>query len=129
MLDLSTHSHDDSLDMSIKVVLVEDDEKISQLLSSYLTMQQIETVCVHDGADAVATILAEQPDLVILDLMLPNLDGFSICRQLQPVFDGKILFLTASEETWIRWRHWRWAPTISSSNRYSPGSYWHVSAC
>lgn len=78
MLDLSTHSHDDSLDMSIKVVLVEDDEKISQLLSSYLTMQQIETVCVHDGADAVATILAEQPDLVILDLMLPNLDGFSI---------------------------------------------------
>ncbi|WP_144202392.1 MULTISPECIES: response regulator [Shewanella] len=98
MLDLSTSPHDDSLDMSIKVVLVEDDEKISQLLSSYLTMQQIETVCVHDGADAVATILAEQPDLVILDLMLPNLDGFSICRQLQPVFDGKILFLTASED-------------------------------
>lgn len=83
---------------NITAVLVEDDEKISELLSCYLEKQHIRVTCVNDGADAVATIIDKQPDIVILDLMLPNVDGFTICRQIQPQYNGKLLFLTASED-------------------------------
>lgn len=83
---------------TIRAVLVEDDEKICALLSSYLQNHNFEVTSVNDGADAAVIIIEQQPDIVILDLMLPNADGFSIYRQIKSSFSGKILFLTASED-------------------------------
>ncbi|WP_028865339.1 response regulator [Psychromonas aquimarina] len=79
-------------------VLVEDDQKICELLSSYLHNNHFDVTCINDGADAAAVIIAQQPDIVILDLMLPNADGFTIYRQIKSLYHGKILFLTASED-------------------------------
>lgn len=81
-----------------QIVLVEDDLKLSALLTSYLEQQHIVVTQVHDGANAQESIKQNQPDLVILDLMLPNCDGFTICRAIRPDYNGKIIFLTASED-------------------------------
>ncbi|WP_019613807.1 response regulator [Psychromonas ossibalaenae] len=83
---------------NIKAVLVEDDLKICELLSSYLQNNHFDVTCINDGANAAAVIIAQQPDIVILDLMLPNADGFTIYRQIKSLYHGKILFLTASED-------------------------------
>jgi len=81
-----------------KIILVEDDEKLSSLIAHYLQKHEFEVDVIRDGNDAVEAILAIQPDLVILDLMLPGKDGLTICREIRPHFSGNILFLTASED-------------------------------
>ncbi|MCV6636657.1 response regulator [Candidatus Albibeggiatoa sp. nov. NOAA] len=81
-----------------RIVLVEDDEKLAQLTSQYLVKNGFEVVVEYDGANALAVISEQQPDIVILDLMLPNVDGFSLCRTLRADFHGGILFLTASQD-------------------------------
>lgn len=81
-----------------KIILVEDDEKLSSLIKKYLQQHQFEVEVVHDGGIAVDAIVAAQADVVILDLMLPNKDGLTICREIRPLYQGIILFLTASED-------------------------------
>ncbi|MFT5879058.1 MAG: two-component system response regulator RstA [Moritella sp.] len=83
---------------NIRAVLVEDDEKICELLSCYLTNHHFDVTCVNDGGNAAVTIIEQQPDIVILDLMLPNADGFTIYRQIKSSYRGKVVFLTASED-------------------------------
>lgn len=83
---------------TIQTVLVEDDRKLAGILNEYLTAQGIDIVCVTDGREAVDVILTRQPHLVLLDLMLPGMDGLSVCRALRPRYTGRILFLTASDD-------------------------------
>lgn len=80
------------------ILLVEDDQKLTGLLSQYLQKQGFRVSCCHDGAQAPQQIEAEQPDLVVLDLMLPGMDGLSICRAVRASYQGKILILTASDD-------------------------------
>ncbi len=80
------------------ILLVEDDRKLAAILSEYLQGQGFQVSCVEDGALAPGKILSLMPDLVLLDLMLPNLDGLSICRQVRSQFSGKILMLTANDD-------------------------------
>lgn len=81
-----------------KIVLVEDDLKLCELLAHYLRQQQFEVVTVNDGSLATDVIIREQPDLVVLDLMLPGVDGLTICRNVRPEVSSKILMLTASDD-------------------------------
>lgn len=81
-----------------RIILVEDDEKLSSLVKKYLQQHQFEVEVVHDGGLAVEAIIEAQADVVILDLMLPNKDGLTICREIRPLYQGIILFLTASED-------------------------------
>ncbi|CAA0107258.1 Transcriptional regulatory protein RstA [BD1-7 clade bacterium] len=81
-----------------KVILVEDDERLSSLIQRYLQQNHFEVDVVHNGNLAVDAILSTIPDLVILDLMLPGLDGLSICRKIREHYHGLIIFLTASED-------------------------------
>lgn len=81
-----------------KVILVEDDEKLSSLIQRYLQQNHFEVDIIHEGNLAVDAILGAQPDLVILDLMLPGKDGLAICREIRAQFKGLIIFLTASED-------------------------------
>jgi DNA-binding response OmpR family regulator len=82
----------------IPVFLVEDDTKLAGLIKAYLEGHHFTVTVVHDGARAVARILAEKPALVILDIMLPGKDGKTICRELRGRYDGPIVMLTALDE-------------------------------
>ena len=78
-----------------RVLLIEDDEKLAALVARYLTDQGFAVGVEHRGDAAVARILAEQPDVVVLDLMLPGRDGLTVCREVRPAYTGGILVLTA----------------------------------
>jgi len=78
-----------------QVLIVEDDERLAELTRDYLESNGLRVSVEGNGALAAARIIAEQPDLVILDLMLPGEDGLSICRKVREDYDGVILMLTA----------------------------------
>ncbi len=81
-----------------KICIVEDDEKLASLVRKYLEQRDYEVDIIDDGDLAVDGILSTRPDLVVLDLMLPGKDGLTICREIRQKYDGRILFLTASED-------------------------------
>ncbi len=78
-----------------KLLLVEDDARLATLICEYLQHSGYTVLHEARGDTAVDRVLAEQPDLVVLDLMLPGEDGLSICRRLRPQWSGPILMLTA----------------------------------
>lgn len=80
------------------ILLIEDDHELSELTRDYLQNHSLNVICEMDGANAVSRIINEQPDLVILDIMLPNKDGFTICREARLQYTGPILMLTARDE-------------------------------
>lgn len=84
--------------MKYRILLVEDEVKLLEIIEDYLTTRpdhEITLVCSQDGATALEYLQTQQFDLVILDVMLPDIDGFSICRELRAYSDVPILFLTA----------------------------------
>jgi DNA-binding response OmpR family regulator len=87
-----------STDQQGTVLIVEDDRNTAALVAAYLGKEGFATVQVHDGAEAVAAAQKARPVFVILDVMLPNLDGWEICRALRADSDVPILMLTAREE-------------------------------
>lgn len=80
---------------SDRILIVEDDERLAALTKDYLESNGLQVSVEGDGAKAVDRICAEQPDLVVLDLMLPGEDGVSICRRVRNEYHGPILMLTA----------------------------------
>lgn len=80
------------------VLIVEDDRNTAALVAAYLEREGFLTVVVHDGGQAIQTAVECNPVLVILDVMLPNLDGWEICRALRKSSDVPVLMLTAREE-------------------------------
>lgn len=78
-----------------QVLIVEDDQRLAELTREYLQANGLRVEIEGNGALAAARIIKEQPDLVILDLMLPGEDGLSICRKVRDRYDGPILMLTA----------------------------------
>jgi two-component system OmpR family response regulator/two-component system response regulator RstA len=84
--------------MSEHVFLVEDDTRLAELIAAFLGKNGYRVSICHKGDEAESQILASQPDLVILDLMLPGKPGFEICRDLRATFDGRILMMTARND-------------------------------
>jgi len=78
-----------------RILIVEDDQRLAELTQEYLQSNGLQVDIESDGGRAAARILKEQPDLVVLDLMLPGEDGLSICRKVRGQFAGPILMLTA----------------------------------
>ena len=79
------------------IILVEDDLRLSKLIQTFLQHNHFKVTVLHSGEKAVSTIINLQPDLVILDVMLPKMDGFTICRNIRNQFNNPILFLTAKD--------------------------------
>ncbi|SDM27634.1 two-component system, OmpR family, response regulator RstA [Franzmannia pantelleriensis] len=77
------------------VLIIEDDERLAELTRDYLEANGFQVTVEGDGARGVERIVSLQPDLVILDLMLPGEDGLSICRRARTDYAGPILMLTA----------------------------------
>ena len=84
--------------MTTRILLVEDDERLAELTAEYLGKNDLEVSIEPRGDTAETRILAEQPDLVILDVMLPGKDGFEVCRAVRQQYRGVILMLTARDE-------------------------------
>ncbi|MDX1801363.1 MAG: response regulator [Marinobacter sp.] len=78
-----------------RILIVEDDERLADLTREYLESNGLTVTLESHGGNAVERIKSEQPDLVVLDLMLPGEDGLSICRRVRPAYTGPILMLTA----------------------------------
>ena len=81
-----------------KILIVEDDERLARLTQEYLIRNGLEVGVEPDGNRAIRRIIAEQPDLVVLDVMLPGADGLTICREVRPHYHQPILMLTARTE-------------------------------
>lgn len=84
--------------MNTRILLVEDDTRLACLTAEYLAKNGFRVDIEGDGETAEHRILTENPDLVILDIMLPGKDGFEICRTVRPSYHGVILMLTARDE-------------------------------
>ena len=95
---MNTETNHDQLSPYHTILLVEDDVRLSALVVEYLQNNGLQVETEFRGDTAVQRILALNPDLVILDLMLPGLDGFEVCKQVRPGFSGPILMLTAKDE-------------------------------
>lgn len=83
---------------SPKLLLVEDDESLASLLEEYLQRHGFLVSILYRGSKVVETVLRDKPDLVILDLMLPDASGLDVCRELRVVWRGPIMMLTAMKD-------------------------------
>ena len=85
--------------MQYKILIVDDDENICELLRLYLEKDGFETVVANDGGQAIEFAQKYSPDLILLDIMLPVLDGWQVCREIRKSSDTPIIMLTAKGET------------------------------
>lgn len=85
-----------------KILIVDDDENIAELISLYLTKECYETEIVNDGENALSSIASFQPNLILLDLMLPGIDGYQVCRDIRRDSNVPIIMLSAKGETFDR---------------------------
>ncbi len=81
-----------------KILIVDDDTNISELISLYLTKECFETKCVDDGESALSAFESFAPDLILLDLMLPGIDGYQVCREIRKSSNTPIIMLSAKGE-------------------------------
>lgn len=82
-----------------KILIVDDDENIAELISLYLTKECFDTSIVNDGESALKEFSEYQPNLILLDLMLPGIDGYEVCRQIRRTSEIPIIMLSAKGET------------------------------
>lgn len=84
--------------MKYKILIVDDDVNICELLRLYLEKEGFETVVANDGENAVLAAQTNSPDLVLLDIMLPRLDGWQVCREIRKFSEMPIIMITAKGE-------------------------------
>ena len=81
-----------------RILIVDDDEMIAELISLYLTKECFETRMVHNGEDALYEFENFNPDLILLDIMLPGMDGYQICREIRAKSTTPLIMLSAKGE-------------------------------
>ncbi len=84
--------------MKYKILIVDDDVNICELLRLYLEKEGYETIVANDGKTAVDLALKHTPDLILLDIMLPQLDGWQVCREIRKFLETPIIMITAKGE-------------------------------
>ncbi len=81
-----------------KILIVDDDENIAELISLYLMKECYDTLTVYDGEAALKSFASYAPDLVLLDLMLPGIDGYQVCREIRSTSQTPVIMLSAKGE-------------------------------
>ena len=82
-----------------KILIVDDDVNICELLRLYLEKDGFSTIVAHDGGEALHLAQINNPDLILLDIMMPVLDGWQVCREVRKNSNVPIIMLTAKGET------------------------------
>ena len=81
-----------------KILIVDDDNNIAELISLYLIKECFETLIVNDGESALSSFETFRPNLILLDLMLPGIDGYQVCREIRSKSATPIIMLSAKGE-------------------------------
>lgn len=84
--------------MAANILVVDDEQAIADLIELYLSNEDYRVFKFYTGGDALSCIAAEKLDLAILDVMLPDIDGFSICRRIREKYNFPVIMLTAKDE-------------------------------
>jgi len=87
------------METKIKILIVDDDENISELISLYLEKENYSTKTVDNGNDVLEAVKSFNPNLVLLDLMLPGKDGYDVCKEIRQTSTVPVIMLTAKGET------------------------------
>ena len=82
-----------------KILIVDDDQNICELLRLYLAKEGYETLIAHDGEKALELFEQNKPNMVLLDVMMPRMDGWEVCRKIRAVDNTPVIMLTAKGET------------------------------
>jgi two-component system response regulator VicR len=80
-----------------KVLVIDDERPIAEILKYNLEEEGFHVLVAYDGEEALRLAFQEQPDIILLDIMLPRIDGFSVCKQIRQKLDVPIIMLTARE--------------------------------
>ena len=90
-----------------RILIVDDDENIAELISLYLIKECYDTRIVNDGESALTAFSEFAPNLILLDLMLPGIDGYQVCREIRKTNDTPIIMLSAKGEIFdkVHYRH------------------------
>ena len=81
-----------------KILIVDDDNNIAELISLYFIKECFETMIVNDGESALPAVESFHPNLILLDLMLPGIDGYQVCREVRNKHSVPIIMLSAKGE-------------------------------
>ena len=81
-----------------RVLIVDDDNNIAELISLYFTKECYETLILNEGESVLATVESFQPNLILLDIMLPGMDGYQVCREVRAKYNVPIIMLSAKGE-------------------------------
>lgn len=81
-----------------KILIVDDDNNIAELISLYLTKECYDTIIVNDGESVMPIMGSQNPNLILLDLMLPGIDGYQVCREVRAKYSVPIIMLSAKGE-------------------------------
>lgn len=84
--------------MNQKILVIEDEKPISDIIKFNLEKEPYEIITAYDGAEGLEMVFSENPDLILLDVMLPGLDGFQVCRRVREKSNVPIIMLTAKNE-------------------------------
>lgn len=84
---------------NLKILVVDDDSNINELLRLYLEKEGFSVIQAYDGQEAVKKFGEFSPDLVLLDIMLPGIDGWQVCREIRKTSDKPVIMVTAKGET------------------------------
>ncbi len=82
-----------------KILIVDDDRNIVELLRLYIEKEGYQTITASNGREAINAFGREKPDLIILDVMMPEVDGWQVCKEIRKTSDTPIIMLTAKGET------------------------------
>jgi len=84
--------------MTRKILIVDDEKPISDIIKYNLEKEGFEALLAYDGEEALQVVFQSNPDLVLLDIMLPKMDGFQVCKKIRETMNIPIIMITAKEE-------------------------------
>ncbi|HHU62988.1 MAG TPA: response regulator transcription factor [Clostridiales bacterium] len=87
------------MDKKPLILVIDDDKNIAEVIRLYLLKEQYDVVVAHDGREGIEMFKNKTPDLVLLDIMLPVMDGWEVCKKLRSISNTPIIMLTAKDET------------------------------
>lgn len=110
--------------MNERILVVDDEAAIADLVEVYLKNEGFEVCKCGTAAEALAAAASQPPDLAILDVMLPDMDGFTLCQRLRQEYFWPILMLTAKVEDMDKIMGLTWGQTITSPSPLTRWSWW-----
>ena len=84
--------------MSTKILIIEDEKSIADIIAFNLKKEGFEVLCAYDGSTGLKYALEEDPELILLDIMMPKMDGFTVCKKIRKTLETPIIMLTARGE-------------------------------